>query len=109
MRGIGIFVAAIEEFPVVGACARAVLPSIADSAFGYVRAILADLLALVVRERCEEFVEAGIALVLPAELDAVAMEDSRPGDRFSFRRFREQHVERRCVRLACELDRMPPQ
>jgi hypothetical protein len=81
MRGVRVRVAAIEEVPVLLACAMAVEPPVGDPGLRHMCAILPDLLALVVRERREEFVEARVTLVAPAELDAVPVQHARADDR----------------------------
>src|SRR5258708_12648235 len=81
MLAIGAPVALVEEVPVGRA---RLMPGDAAQPHARVRhalPFLADLLALVVRERGEEGFEVRIACLAPMELDAPALDDPLPSQR----------------------------
>ena len=72
MRGVGAAVAAVEELPVFSGDRLALEPAERNARVTHAAALLADVLAPLVRKAREEVVEACVALVLPVELHRAA-------------------------------------
>ena len=70
---VGVGIASVEKGPVGVGAVAALDPAEAHPQAGELLPFLADLLALVVSERGEEIVEAGVALVEPVELESAAV------------------------------------
>ena len=94
VRAVRPLIAAEEQAPVARLDRGARLADELDAGVGELLAFLADLLALVVRERREEVGEVAIAGIAPVKLNAVTRDESGG---FAFGRLiivEEEHVQR---------------
>jgi hypothetical protein len=95
MQRVGAPVATMEEIPVAARRLAAGKPAESDAGSGDAPALLADLLALVVRELREERLEGRIAGVAPVELHAAPLEHARRAQGLRFFLRGEEHVQGR--------------